>query len=83
MNYCGAPDAGGSRLQRQTVSKLSADELALFPAIVRRHWNAAFRMDLLIARLSARLNCEQAVSAEGGYQPRHLDEVQHPPEIVS
>src|SRR4029450_5519969 len=37
MNYCGAPDAGGSQVPRQTVSKPSAEGLTLFPATARRH----------------------------------------------
>src|SRR5215831_20733336 len=37
MTYCGAPDAGGSQVQCETVSKPSPEGLFLFPAAARLH----------------------------------------------
>jgi len=69
------------RLQCETVSKPAADGLALFLAAPCLHWYSAVSLDCPLSRLPAPI-APRPGSAEGRYQLRHLDEGQHPPEIV-
>jgi hypothetical protein len=64
------------------VSKLSTEGLALVLTTGRLHWNSAAQEPSLCKRDPHDHPANGQVFAKGGYQPRHLYEVQHPPEIV-